>query len=51
MDLEGNILSEISQTKTNIAGYHLYEESKIQTHKTKQTQNRMEVAREGEREK
>ena len=29
MELEITILSEVSQTKTNITGYHLYVESKI----------------------
>ena len=29
MDLEIIILSEVSQTKTNITWYHLYVESKI----------------------
>ena len=28
MDLEGIVVSEISQTKTNTVGYHLYMESK-----------------------
>ena len=31
MDLEGIMLSEISQTKTNALCYHLYVESKKQT--------------------
>ena len=31
MELEGNILSEISQSKTDIAWYHLHVESKIMT--------------------
>ena len=31
MDLEGIMLSEISQTKTNVLCYHLYVESKKQT--------------------
>ena len=31
MDLEGIMLSEISQTKTNTVWYHLYVESKKET--------------------
>ena len=38
MDLEGIMLSEISQRKTNTIWLHLYEESKQQTNIAKQKQ-------------
>ena len=49
MDLEGIMLSEISQTKTNTVWFHLYVESKKQnkwTNITKHKQNKQVVARE-----
>ena len=47
MDLEGIILSEISQTKTNTAGFHLHVESeKIkQTNEYNKTETDSQVQR------
>ena len=42
MDLQGNILSEISQTKADTAWYHLHVEFKIM--KSNSTENRKVVA-------
>ena len=49
MDLEGIVLSEVSQTKTNTVWYHLYVESKeynklVNITRKKQTQRHREKA-------
>ena len=41
MELEGSMLSEISQRKTNTVWSHLYVESKKQNEQTKQNENRL----------
>ena len=45
MDLEGIMLSEINQTKTNTVCYHLYVESKIRKQTSEYSNKEIELQR------